>query len=154
MARSRASHHMLQHTLLSAWNLFILLGKECTAALLQQHLEPSYSTSTWQDSYSEYVTDLYCAASESKAESLCAACRLIPILSQWCLACCSLLARGLVLGEEDASDKVLQHVSSGLADGTVVHLVVRRTAKVNYSVQGSNFELSISASDTAETVKR
>jgi len=59
-----------------------------------------------------------------------------------------------VLGEKDASDKVLQHVSSGLADGTVVHLVVRRTAKVNYSVQGSNFELSISASDTAETVKR
>ena len=59
-----------------------------------------------------------------------------------------------MLGEEDASDGALQRVSSGLSDGTVVHLVVRHTAKVNYSVQGSNFELSISASDTAETVRR
>ncbi|CAL5224925.1 g7694 [Coccomyxa viridis] len=66
----------------------------------------------------------------------------------------SLLMRGLVLGEEDGTDKALQRVSSGLSDGTVVHLVVRHTAKVKYSVQGSNFELSISASDTAETVKR
>ena len=70
------------------------------------------------------------------------------------MACCSLLVRGLVLGEEDGTDKALQRVSSGLSDGTVVHLVVRHTAKVKYSVQGSNFELSISASDTAETVKR
>ena len=66
----------------------------------------------------------------------------------------SLLVRGLVLGEEDGTDSALQRVSSGLSDGTVVHLVVRHTAKVKYSVQGSNFELSISASDTAETVKR
>ena len=70
------------------------------------------------------------------------------------MAWCSLLVRGLVLGEEDATDKALQRVSSSLSDGTVVHLVVRHTAKVKYSVQGSNFELSISASDTAETVKR
>lgn len=62
--------------------------------------------------------------------------------------------RGLVLGDEDGTDKALQRVSSGLSDGTVVHLVVRHTAKVKYSVQGSNFELSISASDTAETFKR
>lgn len=66
---------------------------------------------------------------------------------------CSLLVRGLVLGEEDESDRALNQ-ATGFSDGTVVHLVVRRTAKVNYSVQGSNFELSISASDTAETVKR
>ena len=58
-----------------------------------------------------------------------------------------------MLGEEDGSDRILQRANV-LNDGTVVHLVVRRTARVNYSVQGSNFELSISASDTAEDVKR
>ncbi len=63
------------------------------------------------------------------------------------------MVRGLVLGEEDGSDRILQRANA-FNDGTVVHLVVRRTAKVNYSVRGSNFELSISASDTAETVKR
>ena len=79
--------------------------------------------------------------------------RYCRVVAEGGLPQCSLLVRGLVLGEGDATDRALQK-AKGLNDGTVVHLVVRRTAKVNYSVQGSNFELSISASDTADTVKR
>lgn len=61
--------------------------------------------------------------------------------------------RGLVLGNGEELDRALAK-KGRMDDGAVVHLVIRRTAKVDWSVQGSKFELSISASDSAETVKR
>ena len=67
---------------------------------------------------------------------------------------CSLVVRGLVLEKgEKLKDRELAR-KSPLHDSAVVHLVVRRTAKVSWSAQGNEFELSISASDSAETVKR
>ena len=66
---------------------------------------------------------------------------------------CSLVVRGLVLGKGEQLDRELAR-KGPLDDNAVVHLVVRRTAKVSYSAHGNEFELSISASDSAETVKR
>ncbi|CAL8472363.1 g11906 [Coccomyxa elongata] len=66
----------------------------------------------------------------------------------------SLVVRGLVLEKgERLKDRELAR-KGPLHDSAVVHLVVRRTAKVSWSAQGNEFELSISASDSAETVKR
>lgn len=67
---------------------------------------------------------------------------------------CSLVVRGLVLEKgERLKDRELAR-KGPLHDSAVVHLVVRRTAKVSWSAHGNEFELSISASDSAETVKR
>lgn len=64
------------------------------------------------------------------------------------------MVRGLVLGSGQDVGRELAARRGPLDDNAVVHLVVRRTAKVSWSAQGNKFELSISASDSADTVKR
>lgn len=68
---------------------------------------------------------------------------------------CSLVVRGRVLASDEELEGALACAAPDSGDEAVVHLVVRRTAKVGWSVQGSNsFELSILASDSADNVQR
>lgn len=68
----------------------------------------------------------------------------------------SLKLRGLVVDGHSALDKAVAKLERERPDdGAVVHLVVRRDAKVAWQATGDNqFELSITTTDTAESVKR
>ena len=69
----------------------------------------------------------------------------------------SLVVRGVVLRSGEELEGALTRAAgpeAGGSDDAVVHLVIRRTAKIEWSVQGSNFELAILASDSADIVRR
>ena len=65
------------------------------------------------------------------------------------------MVRGRVLASGEELEGALARAAPEPGDEAGVHLVVRRTAKVAWSVEGSNsFELSILASDSADNVQR
>jgi hypothetical protein len=67
----------------------------------------------------------------------------------------SLVVRGRVLASGEELEGALARAAPVPGDEAVVHLVVRRTAKVGWSAAGSDsFELSILASDSADNVQR
>ena len=76
-------------------------------------------------------------------------------LSRYACCSCSLVVRGQFLRAGEEVERMLMDTDSSSDGGAVVHLVVRRTAKLSWSVCGSSsFELTISASDPADLVKR
>jgi hypothetical protein len=97
--------------------------------------------------------DLICTINVAPDLHICLRQLAICALSWICHVSRSLVVRGLVLGNGEQLDRALARKGQ-LNDNAVVHLVIRRTAKVDLSVKGSKFELSISASDSADTVKR
>lgn len=70
--------------------------------------------------------------------------------------CCSLILRSQVVDSKDVCILPDSTDPSGHAAGeAVVHLVIQRPAKLGWHhAHDSNFELSISRGDTADTVKR
>ncbi len=65
------------------------------------------------------------------------------------------MVRGQFLRAGEEVERALTETDSSSDGGAVVHLVVRRTAKLSWNVCGSSsFELTICASDPADLVKR